>query len=289
MAIVNAIPQVWAARLLDGFYKANVWRNLFTDVSGEVSGSGDTINLDEITNDPTIQDYSVNTDMADAEIVTDAKKVLLLDKQKYFNITVDDVDAVQSKPAMLEAFVAKATRGLARAADADLFAAFKAATIPVGSKEITPNITSVSDDDALEIFLDALIVRAGALTGSGWPADGIFCVVPSDVGTLLVKLMIHKGYGSGVAADKAMAEGVASLSRLLGFPLIIDNNMSTTAATARTMAAFGHKTCGYAAFQLRRVEPYRMEKRFADAVKGLLVYGAVVTDDTKRFFLIQKA
>ena len=48
-------------------------------------------------------------------------------------------------------------------------------------------------------------------------------------------------------------------------------------ASLRALERIGSQAEGYAE-QIVSTEAYRMEKRFADAVKGLHVYGAKVTD-----------
>lgn len=291
MAITKAIPTIWSARILEGFQANYVWGQLFTDVSSEL-GEGDTLNLTNITSGVEVKDYTRNTDIEDPEILTDADQKLLIDQLKYFNIYVDSVDQVQAKPDLLSHFTLQAGREVAKTTDIfahNILAGSGTAAIGSGQKTAADNITATSNDSKLEAFLDTLNEVVGdELQGKNWPTDGTVCVLARDVGTLMNKLLLHKGYGTGASGDTALTSAV--LSTLFGIRVIIDNNQLPVASAAgRIMAFFAHRECGFWATQIRNVEPYSPEKRFGDAVKGLFVYGARMVDDTKRFAVVQKA
>jgi hypothetical protein len=70
-----------------------------------------------------------------------------------------------------------------------------------------------------------------------------------------------------------LANGV--LGQVAGFTLLQSNNVYNTANDNYKIIA-GHSMAWTLAEQIVKTEAYRMEKRFADAVKGLHVYGAKV-------------
>lgn len=111
--IADFIPQVWSARLLREFRRARRWRRAITDVSDEIARQGDTIHVGEITSDVTIRDYDKTADIADPEIQDDSEQNFKIDQGKYFNIAVNDVDRVQSQPALLPRFTNRAAYELA--------------------------------------------------------------------------------------------------------------------------------------------------------------------------------
>src|SRR5438045_1920211 len=64
-AINNFIPQIWSARILEALRKALVFaqQNIVNrDYEGEIQAAGDTVKINTI-GDPTIFDYTKNTDM----------------------------------------------------------------------------------------------------------------------------------------------------------------------------------------------------------------------------------
>jgi hypothetical protein len=70
------------------------------------------------------------------------------------------------------------------------------------------------------------------------------------------------------------------IGRYLGFDVIVSNNLAQgsthTAASPVHEVMFGTKDAITMAFQINKVEAYRPQGLFSDAVKGLLLYGAKV-------------
>lgn len=117
-AIGNFIPQVWSARLIREFRRARRWRRAITDVSDEIARQGDTIHVGEIVSEATIRTYSKTTDIEAPEIQDDYEQSFEINVMKYFNIGVNDVDRVQSQPALLPRFTSDAAYKLALDYDA---------------------------------------------------------------------------------------------------------------------------------------------------------------------------
>ena len=73
------------------------------------------------------------------------------------------------------------------------------------------------------------------------------------------------------------------VGRIAGFDVYMSNNVKTGTGTDTGHTPYFEVTaqiadaCTYAE-QIIKTEAYRMEKRFADGVKGLHVYGAKVTN-----------
>src|SRR5690242_171393 len=86
------------------------------DYEGEIQQMGDTVRVSAI-GPVTISDYVRNTDMAQPEELTDAQSTLVIDQSKYFNFQVDDVDALQAQPRLMDAAMREAAYGLARKVD----------------------------------------------------------------------------------------------------------------------------------------------------------------------------
>src|SRR5437868_9631974 len=117
--INNFIPQIWSARILEALRKALVYAQaniVNRDYEGEIQAYGDTVKINSI-GDPTIFDYTKNTDMPSPETLTDSQKVLQINQAKAFNFQVDDVDKAQQNPKVLDFALSRAAYKLADTAD----------------------------------------------------------------------------------------------------------------------------------------------------------------------------
>ena len=68
--------------------------------------------------------------------------------------------------------------------------------------------------------------------------------------------------------------------------MLVDKNMSNAVTNGTPMINFGLTDAVYWARQVRKTVAYTPEKRFADAVKGLFVYGAKLVYPTHRHQLV---
>lgn len=69
----------------------------------------------------TIGNYE-GTTIGSPETVADASVMLAIDKAKYFNFGVDDVDKAQSKPGLMEVLMAESAYAMAHQIDTDIAA-----------------------------------------------------------------------------------------------------------------------------------------------------------------------
>jgi len=114
------------------------------------------------------------------------------------------------------------------------------------------------------------------------PAVGRWVIVPSWFHALL--LSDDKFVKTGSAqAESRLANGV--IGEVGGFTVYKSNNVpNTTGAKYKIIA--GHAMAWSFAEQIDSVEPYRPELRFADAVKGLHLYGAKIVRPTALALLV---
>ena len=75
---------------------------------------------------------------------------------------------------------------------------------------------------------------------------------------------------------KVLENGVVDGADVAGFQLRMSNNVPVSANKYSVMAGTD-QAISYAG-QITKIEPYRPEKTFADAVKGLFVYGTKVIE-----------
>jgi spore germination protein GerM len=102
--------------------------------------------------------------------------------------------------------------------------------------------------------------------------------VPPWYHQFLIRAEVLQTDGS-IVADASYRNGF--VGRSFGFDVYMSNNLSTGVDTANAMSHYllaGTQRAMSFAEQVVKVEAYRPENSFADAVKGLHVYGAKVID-----------
>lgn len=93
-----AILSDWCNKEFEGEVKRNAWVKIL--------GVGT----------PTIGDY-VGTTIGTPETIADSSVMMQIEKAKFFNFMVDDVDKAQTQPGLMEALMKEATRAMAKSRD----------------------------------------------------------------------------------------------------------------------------------------------------------------------------
>lgn len=278
MTLENFIPEIWSARLLQNLHKNLVYGQpgiINRDYQGEISSAGDTVRINSI-GPVTVSDYVKNTDHAVPEVLTDAQLTLLIDQQKMFNFQIDDIDQVQQMPKVMDEAMREAGYALADTADqfiAGLYTEVNAANaIGTDGAPIVPTATT-----AYEHLVDASVM----LTENNVPKSGRWIVVPAWFEGMLLKDDRYVKVGSA-ASDAVLRNGM--VGRAAGFDILVSNNVPNTTGTLYKLIAGVNNAWSFAD-QINKVEAFRPERRFGDAMKGLHVYGAKVVRDTSMVVL----
>lgn len=272
MAVTTFIPELWNARLLYNLEKTHVATSFVNrDYEGEIKNVGDTVHINSI-GDVAIKDYTTNTDMAAADDLATEDQTLVIDQAKYFNFQLDDVDAAQVAGDVMDTAMNKAAYGLADVSDAYLFgimAAGGAADNYVGSKSSPIQLT------AANIYANLVDLRT-KLDKQNVPTSGRKINVSPEVYAILLQCSQFITLNAGVA-ENAVVNGL--VGKIAGFDVYETNNTVYTEVSGGnsywSLTATIANATTYAE-QIIKTEAYRPEKRFADAVKGLHVYGAKV-------------
>lgn len=267
MSLDNFIPKIWSARLLSNLQKSLVYGQagvVNTDYEGEISQYGDTVKINSI-GAVTIGDYVKNNDVEGPETLTDAQTHLVIDQAKYFNFQVDDIDAAQQKPKVMDEAMREAAYGLADVADqyvASLYTGVSDKNV-IGD-DTTPEV--LTKDNIYDMLVDLGVL----LTDAKIPREGRWVVLPPWAYGLLLKddRFVHVDKSG---TDETLRNGI--VGRAAGFDILESHNVPNTDGSKYKIIA-GHPIAISYAEQINSVEAYRPEKRFADAVKGLHLYGA---------------
>jgi N4-gp56 family major capsid protein len=267
MALDNFIPEIWSARLIKALRGTLVYAQpnvMNRDYEGEIAGVGDTVRITSI-GDVTVNNYARNADIQAPQELQDAQAMLLIDQQKYFHFQVDDVDKAQMKPQIVDEAMDNAAFALASVADAYVAAKMAtgaASTNAIGTDGAPIVPTAVT---AYEHLVDLGV----KLTEANIPHQNRFVIIPPWFLGLLLK------DDRFIKADANTTLYNGEVGKVSGLSVIESNNVPNTAG-ARYKIIAGSKIATTYAEQVNKVEAYRPERRFADAVKGLHVYGAKV-------------
>lgn len=268
MSVTNFVPTIWSARLLRHLDKKHVYASLLNrDYEGEIKNFGDTVKINQI-GDVTIKDFQKGKDIDTPEELSGEQLMLTIDQGKYFNFGIEDVDAAQVNPKLMDKAMMRAAYGMNDVTDrfaANLLYVGADAGNTLGTDD-SPIVPTASD------AYDTLVDLSTILTEANVPVDGRWVVVPAWFHGLLLK--DKRFSGNGTDYNKAILEG-GEVGVASGFRVSLSNNVPNTTGTKYKIIA-GTNEAGSYAEQILKTEAYRPEKRFSDAVKGLHVYGAKV-------------
>ena len=263
MAISNFIPTIWSENLytqLDKQYIAAA--NCNREFEGDIKGKGSIVKICGVGS-VNVRTYTKDTDMSEAQQLSDTAKEFSIDRAKYFNFQIDDVDRAQCSPKLMSAAMKNAASALANEADEYIFGLYEKSGSTVSAKNSTP-------DNIIGYVIDAITKLR--MENVSDPNDIVIEISPA-VAALILKAKIN------LAADGGETLETGCIGRIAGCKVFVSNNI-TNLATMET----GDNYCCFVrtkraiafAEQLSEIEAYRPEKRFSDAVKGLHLYGAEV-------------
>lgn len=272
MAVDTFIPEVWNAQLLVALQKALVFGQPSVsnrNYEGDIASFGDTVHIGSLTR-PTISSYVKNTTAINPQTLATTDQTLLIDQAKYFAFEVDDVDYRQVRDGgqLLNRAASEAALGLAEVADS-----FLATTITASAGTVLA-AQDVATADAAYLVIRKLRL---ALDKANVPVEGRFLVVSPEFYALILgdpRFINAAAYGS----NRPIQNG--EVGSIVGFAVLVSNGIPAgTAGTLPEVSNFviaGHPMATTFAQQINKTEAYRPESAFADAIKGLHLYGAKV-------------
>lgn len=271
MSLENFIPEVWSARLLENLRTSLVYGQpgvVNRDYEGDIRQAGDTVRITAIGAVANAA-YTKNATTVVPETLDDAQTILSIDQCRYFAFQIDDVDRAQQRPNVMEAAMREAAYSLANTADQYLASLWS----QVDEGNYVGSVGSPKTGYTAAQVYEFLVELKVVLDTNDVPREGRFCIVPPFLEGYLLKddRFVKSGTESGVAA---LMNG--QVGRAAGFQILSSNNVPSATATTGFKVIAGHPTAWTYAEQVRQVEAYRPEGKFADAVKGLHLYGAKV-------------
>jgi len=264
MAISNFISEVWTASALDTLKNTLVAESV-CDMSynSEVANEGDTIH---ILKHAAVADaaYPASSNIT-YNALSDATSDLSINVKRYMAFEVPDLDKVQSKPE----FVAKATANgaydIADHFDALLLGEYANASIDSFEDDSSTawqfTFQTAADVPALFAQLRRKLQGANAPMGAR----------PFLIGPPELCEAVDLFYGGKMTQPNDVLRNGFKGS-FFGIDLYVSNNCTTASSVTHGLAGVTAQSIALV-YQLKKMEALRLEGRFSDGVRALVVGG----------------
>lgn len=257
MAYNNFKSMIWSKHIQHELPKFTVFeQDCDYKFKGEVK-NGKTVKILGVGK-PTIGDY-VGKDIGAPETVPDSSAYLVIDQAKFFNFQVDDVDEAQATEGLMPALMTESTRAMAEQRDKFIAALAKDAG------HVT-NTAQINTGAAMKTAIDKGFTWLWA-NGVSTKDDVTIYLTPWACTLLLDKF------------TELSTDNVEYIKKgILGHYKNAKIKMSNNIYNDKTDDYLVIKTSKAIAFcgGIDKVEAYRPQGLFSDAVKGLNTYGGKV-------------
>ena len=266
MAYQNFIPTVWAEGIERELDRLCVFiEDCNRKYEGKIKERGDGVRILGVGK-PTIREItkdSKNADIEAPEEVEDTSVMMYINQIAYFNYIVGDIDKAQAVGGVMDALQEETNEGLANATDkyvASMAVDKSVAKLYSSPKQVTKdNVLSILDEAIQKLYEND--VKA---------TTKIVVTISPRFYTIFKQAYIDKDTDNSEMLKNGK---VAKYGNVI---VKMSNNVHKTDSGAtdnimiRTQRAIAY------ANPLTHTEAYRPEKKFADAVKGFILYDAKV-------------
>jgi hypothetical protein len=267
LALTTFIPEVWSGKVNVAKDKKFVYASLCNrDYEGDIAQAGDTVHITTLGT-PTVAPYVKGVTVIDPAQLATTDDTLVITESEYFAFEVDDIDTRQTQGNVMPKAIVKAAEVLAD--NADQFIAALYAGIASGNV-----IDALAITDGDKAYTGLVSLRT-LMTEKDIPANGRWVVIPAWYTGLLLE-------NPKFVANPALAQSGANLlngfvGRAAGFDIYESNNVPVITGDDHAVIAGTNDAMTFAE-QINKVEAFRPESSFSDAVKGLYLYGAKLAD-----------
>jgi len=292
----NFIPEVWSGKLQVKFYKSTVLGEITNnDWEGEIKGQGDKVYIRTIPT-ITINNYTKGMNLS-SQVPNSEPLELNIDKGKYFQVVLDDVDEVQADVKLMDIFTNDASQQMKIAIDGDVLgnvyadaaARNKGATAGAISQDINLGVTGAPRAVTKSNVLDLILDMGQCLDEQNVPEDGRWLVIPAWMAAMIKNSDLKQAYLTGDSVTPLRNGKIGMIDR---FTVYISNNLSKVTDLGADAAAggtsanadksawnimAGTRDAISFASQITNVETLRSQSTFGNIMRGLNVYGYKVT------------
>lgn len=270
MGYANFKPTVWSKYIQHELKKFTVFEQDCNYMfKGEV-GLGKTVKILGVAR-PTIGSYT-GASIGTPEIIDDSSVYLTIDQAPFFNFQVDDVDEAQSIEGLMPALMEEANRAMAEKRDT-----YIAGLAASGAGAYSNSLTVDSADDA-KLAIDAAITALWK-QGLSQKDDVTAYLTPEFYGYFLDKVQ-----NLSTNNPDLLSKGI--LLRYNGVNIKMSNNVYASGGYDHIIVK-SSKAIAFAS-GIDKVEAYRPETLFSDAVKGLNTFGGKIVRPKEMYVIKAK-
>lgn len=253
------ITELWAKEIQRNLDNNLVFKRIAnTTYQGDVQQNGivRVVSIGDIE----IKDYSKNGEL-DTQRPEPTTNTMTIDRAKYFNFAIDDINQKQISLPVMQKYSLRTAVAMGSTVDKEIYEyGISRASTVIGTTN-DPIVLNADNIVKQILTLETMLNNAKALR------VGRFVTVSNEVGQLLKEVVFSKTTFSG---NDTKAVG-ALIGRIGMFDVYESDIVRPDGGVVDILAGSGD----FISFadQINKVEPYRPEKTFADAIKGLYVYG----------------
>jgi hypothetical protein len=276
MAVANTVTQfqqtIWSKSILRSLEKITSLRNHCNFQYEKDSKNAKEVKILSV-NRPTIRNYVPGTALV-RESAADSSQLMRLDQYRYFNFEVEDIVKAQSVAGLMEALTDEAGKGLALEGDKYVAAVVKDG---VENGVVIDEATQTKENIAASGEITLTNKNAMESVEEGFAtlyandckvSDTFYFEVAPKVFTTYRQQLTELSTNNPEILKKG------AVGRINNAYVCIENCLPES-ETAHYNILRTDKAVAFAE-QIEKVEKYRPEDAFTDAVKGLYVFGAKV-------------
>jgi len=279
MAITNFQQSIWSRKFNKSLKKITSLRNHCDfKYEAETKNAKEVKILNVVR--PTIKKYVPGTKI-DREGATDGSITLKIDQYHYFNFEVDDVDKAQSVPGLMEELTDEATRGLSEEGDKYVASLVKEGVEATDDTKLgqSENIIALNKSNAVRTVEDGF---SYLYENDCKPTDTYYLEVAPKPFTIYREALTELSTNNPEILKKG------AVGKINNAYVCIENLLpKSTAEDAIYNILRTNKAIAFAE-QINKVEAYRPQDAFSDALKGLYTFGALITRP-KEIYVIKTA
>ena len=266
MAYENFIPSVWNEGINRELERLCVFvEDCNRQYEGSVKKKGESVTILGVGK-PTIKSLAKanrNNDIDAPEEIEDTSVIMYINQIRYFNYMVGDIDKAQAVNGVMDALEQETSEGLAD--EVDKYVASFAVDSSVAKLNASP--TTVTKDNILST-LDLAIQKL--YENDVKATTKIVVTISPRFYTLFKQAYIDKD------TDNSEMLKNGRVAKYGNVVVKMSNNVHKTDSGATDNIMIRTQRAIAFAKPLTHTEPYRPEKKFADAVKGFILFDAKV-------------
>lgn len=278
MAVANTITNfqqtIWSKSILRSLDKITSLRNHCNFQYEKDSHNAKEVKILSV-NRPTIRTYVPGTALV-RESAADSSQLMQLNQYRYFNFEVEDIVKAQSVPGLMEALTDEAGKGLALE----------------GDKYVAEVVKTAADAD--EIAVSATEIALTASNAMASVEEGFATLYANDCkvsDTFYLELApkvftTYRQSLTELSTNNPEILKKGAVGKINNAFVCIENCLPAS-DTANYNILRTDKAVAFAE-QIDKVEKYRPEDAFTDAVKGLYVFGAKIVRPAEIYIMKTK-